>query len=247
MPHIIRRIIAASPAILLCLSACLPYTVGSTAHTVPAHQTTHSTSWYYVPNAIRMPGDSIPGPLAGSNYEFRHGLDSRTDIGVLVMPASGVAIDVKRRLDDDLSGTRTAYAYSLGAGIVNAGAHLMMEGTFIASGREDGLVAPYGGVRMIHVLPISPGAVSDKPTIGVFGGLQVGDADFTIRPELGVFYDHPALGLRHGDLIFVPAFTLQRGRRREALVNEAAPRRTVSPGAPADPRRTPIPIYPPKP
>jgi hypothetical protein len=246
MPRIVRRIIAASPIVAFALNACLPYTVGSTARTAPAHETIPSTSSYYVPNAIRMPGDTIPAPLAGSNLEFRHGLDSRTDIGLLLMPASGVAIDVKRRLGNDLSATRNAYAYSLGGGIVNGGAHLMMMGTFIASGREDGLVAPYGGARVIHVLPISPGAVSDKPTVGVFGGLQVSDADFIIRPELGVFYDHPALGLRHGDLIFVPAFTIVRGRRREALVNDAAPRRTVSPGAPADPRRTPIPIHPPK-
>jgi hypothetical protein len=248
MPSLIRRIVAtASPFLLLGAHGCLPYTVGSTARTVPAHQTTNSTSWYYIPNAVRMPSDSIPGPLAGANFELRHGLDSRTDFGVLLMPASGVAIDYKRRLDGDASGTRTAYAYSVGAGIVNAGAHFMMQGTLIASGREDGLVAPYGGMRVIHVLPIAPGAVSDRPTIGMFGGVQLGDADFTIRPELGVFYDHSALGLRRGDVIFVPAVTLRRGRRREFRVNDAAPRPTASPAGAADPRRTPIPIYAPRP
>jgi hypothetical protein len=213
MRSLIRRIVTASPALLLALHACLPYTVGSTARTVPAHETTRSTSWYYIPNAVRMPGDSIAGALAGSNLEYRHGLDARSDFGLRLMPG-GVGVDYKRRLDDDVTGTRPAYAYSAGGGIVNGGEHLMMQATLVASGREDAAVVPYGGLRAIHVLPITQGAVSDKPTIGVFGGVQVGDDQFTIRPELGVFYDHSALGLRRGDLILVPAITLKRGPRR---------------------------------
>ena len=127
----------------------------------------------------------------------------------------GVAVDYKRRLDDDLTGTRTAFAYSLGGGIVNGGEHMMLQATLIASGREDASLIPYGGLRAIHVLPITQGAVSDRPTIGMFGGLELGDAQFTIRPELGVFYDHSALGLRRGDVIFVPAVTLKRGNRHD--------------------------------
>ena len=214
MHSLARRIAAASPLILIALHGCLPYTVGSTARTVPAHETTRSTMWYYIPNAIKQPGDSIAVPLAGSNLEYRHGLDARADFGLRVMPG-GVAVDYKRRLDDDLTGTRTAVAFSLGGGIVNSGEHLMLQATLIASGREDASLTPYGGLRAIHVLPISQGAVSDRPTIGLFGGLELGDEQFTIRPELGVFYDHSALGLRRGDVIFVPAVTLKRGRRRD--------------------------------
>jgi hypothetical protein len=221
--------------------------MGSTARTVPAHQTTRSTQWYYIPNAVRIPGDSIAGPLAGSNLEFRHGLDSRTDVGILIMPASGVALDYKRRIDNDQTGTRTAVSYSVGGGVVNGGEHVMMQASLVASGREDVPLVPYGGLRAIHVLPISAGAVSDRPTLGAFGGLQLGDADFTIRPELGVFYDHSALGLRRGDVIFVPAITLQLGRRRNAIGNEATRRPApVSPALPADPRRTPTPIFVPR-
>ena len=236
MRSLIRRIAAASPAILLGLNACLPYTVGSTARTVPAHETTRSTSWYYIPNAIKIPGDSIAGPLAGSNFEYRRGLDARSDLGLRLMPG-GVAVDFKRRIDDDVTGTRTAFAYIAGAGIVNGGEHFMMQATLVASGREDAAVVPYGGLRAIHVLPISQGAVTDKPTIGVFGGVQLGDSEFTIRPELGVFYDRSALGLRRGDLILVPAITLKRGPRRDRFVNGDRRPQPVSPALPSDPRR----------
>lgn len=213
MRSLIRRIAIASPVVLLSFNACIPYTVGSTARTVPVHETTRSTSWYYIPNAIKVPGDSISGPLAGSNLEYRHGVDPRSDFGLRLMPG-GAAVDFKRRLDSDMTGTRTAFAYIAGGGIVNGGEHFMLQGTFVVSGREDVPVVPYGGIRAIHVMPIAQGAVSDKPTIGVFGGVQLGDTHFTIRPELGVFYDHSALGLRQGDLIIVPAITLKRGPRR---------------------------------
>ena len=207
-----RRFLSASPLVLLAVSACLPYTVGSTARTVAPHRTTSTTSWYYIPSAVKMPGDSIAAPLGGSNLEYRHGLDDRSDVGFRLLPA-GIAADYKRRLDNDVTGTRTAFSYSVGAGIVNAGEHFMMQGTLIASGREDAATVPYGGLRAIQVLPITEGAVHDRPTVGVFGGVQLGDAHFTIRPELGVFYDRSALGLRRGDLIVVPAVTLKRGRR----------------------------------
>jgi hypothetical protein len=244
-----RRLLIATPVVLLAVNACLPYTVGSTARTVTPHQTTSSTSWYYIPNAVKMPDDSIATPLAGSNLEFRHGLSDRSDVGLRLLPG-GVSMDYKRRLDGDVAGARTAFAYMVGGGIVNGGEHLMLQGTLIASGREDGTVAPYGGLRAIHVLPITEGAVHDKPTIGVFGGLQLGDEHFTIRPELGVFYDRSALGLRRGDLIFVPAVTLRRGRRERAQRTETRGPETRGPETRGpetrDPRRTPVPIFAPR-
>ena len=222
MRTLIRRVIAASPVVFAAFTACLPYTVGSTAQTVPALQTTRSTSWYFIPNAIKVPGDSVAGPLAGSNLEYRRGLDARSDFGLRLLPG-GVTADYKRRLNSDLPGSGTAFAYSAGGGIVNAGQHVMLQATLIASGHEDASFVPYGGLRAMHVMPISQGAVTDKPTLGVFGGVQIGDAEFAIRPELGVFYDHSALGLRSGDLIFVPAITLRRAPRRNRV--EAVPRR----------------------
>ena len=61
----------------------------------------------------------------------------------------------------------------------------------------------------MHVLPISSGAVSDTPTVGVFGGmrLRIGTS-FSLSPELGVYHDQSALGLRDSDVILVPSITL---------------------------------------
>src|SRR6476619_2486313 len=75
MASLIRRIATVSPFVVLGLNACLPYTVGSTARTVPAHETTRMTSWYYIPSALKRPADTIAVPLAGSDLEFRHGID----------------------------------------------------------------------------------------------------------------------------------------------------------------------------
>lgn len=246
MPSLFRRIAAVSPFVILGLNACLPYTVGSTARTVPAHETTRMTSWYYIPSALKKPGDTIAVPLAGSDLEFRHGLDARSDIGFRLLPG-GVSADYKRRFDNDDTGIGTALAWSVGGGIVNGGEHMMMQTTLIASGREDVRIAPYGGLRAMHVLPISEGAVSDRPTLGGFVGAQIGDRDFIIRPELGVYYDHSALSVRSRDVIFVPAITLKRGSRHQEQIRERSrPQPMASPSGPSDPRRTPVPIFVPR-
>lgn len=248
MSSLIRRIGAVSPFVVLGLNACLPYTVGSTARTVAAHETTRMTSWYYIPSALKHPGDTIAVPLTGTDFELRRGLDARSDIGLRTL-LGGVAVDYKRRFDNNDERTGTAYAWSLGGGIVNGGEHMMMQATLIASGREDGTLAPYGGLRAIHVLPISEGAVSDRPTLGGFVGAQMGDRDFIIRPELGVYYDHSALGVRSRDVIFVPAITLKRGSRREAPLRDrdrSRPQPMASPSRPSDPRRTPVSIFVPR-
>jgi len=248
MASLIRRIATVSPFVVLGLNACLPYTVGSTARTVPAHETTRMTSWYYIPSALKRPGDTIAVPLAGFDLEFRHGIDARSDLGLRFLPG-GVSADYKHRFDNDETSTGTAYAWSVGGGIVNGGEHMMMQATLVASGREDVTVAPYGGLRAIHVLPISEGAVTDRQTLGGFIGAQIADGDFIMRPELGIYYDHSALGVRSRDVIFVPAITLKRSSRGERPLREPSlnrPRPMVSPSRPSDPRRTPAPIFAPR-
>ena len=121
----------------------------------------------------------------------------------------------KHRLGSDTSHAGSARAFEFGGGVINWGEHALIQATLMASGREDGPMNPYYGVRAMQAIPITSGAVSDQPTIGVFGGLQIGNRWFSVRPELGIFYDHSALGLRQNDLLIVPAFTLMRGRRRD--------------------------------
>ena len=72
-------------------------------------------------------------------------------------------------------------------------------------------MTPYGGLRAMQVVPITRGAVSDSPTLGLFGGLRLGDDDFVLSPEIGVYYDRSALHVRNASVIVVPALTLERG------------------------------------
>ena len=55
--------------------------------------------------------------------------------------------------------------------------------------------------------------------------MQIGSRWFSVRPELGVFYDHAALGLRKNDVIFVPAITLMSERGRDYAQSGTEPSR----------------------
>jgi hypothetical protein len=70
-----RHIAHAASLVLLPLTACLPYTVGTSAQTVPANESTRSVSTYFAPNAVKL-DDSVAAPMAGIDFEWRHGLDT---------------------------------------------------------------------------------------------------------------------------------------------------------------------------
>src|SRR5215204_2668240 len=167
MSAFLRRAPLAASLVLLPLTACLPYTVGTSAQTVPANESTHSASYYFVPNAFKNPNDSIGAPMGGVDYEWRHGLDARSDVGFRLLPG-GVTAAYKHRFGVDTSHAGSARAFAVGGGIVNAGEHAIIEATLMASGREDGSFNPYYGVRAMQVIPISSTAVSDRPTLGAF-------------------------------------------------------------------------------
>ena len=65
-----------------------------------------------------------------------------------------------------------------------------------------------GGLRAMQVIPIDRGAVHDSPTLGGFLGARIGTLTAGISPELGIFYDHSALHLHKGNVLFVPAITV---------------------------------------
>ena len=212
MRPVIRLVALAVALLLIASTGCLPYTVGSTAETVPVGTTTATSSYYFIPNGFKRPEDTVAAPLTGVDREWRHGLDARSDFGLRLTSGLGAVMNYKHRVRD-YGDNGPAVAYMVGGGIVNAGLHAHLEGTLIASGNERGSVVPFGGVRAMQVFPISAGAVHDLPTLGAFGGVQVGDGPFAVRPELGVYYDQSALHVRSGNFIVVPAITLQRRRR----------------------------------
>lgn len=214
-----RCAILRSSALLLAVlsgaSACIPYTVGSTAHTVAPGETTTHTSFYTIPDGIRRPGDSVGVAIAGADIEWRHGLSARSDVGVRLLPG-GVSGNYKRRFMDAPPGGMSA-AWMVGGGLVNWAEHLHLEATLIASGHEGASLVPFGGLRAMQVVPLSTTAVHDDPSLGIFAGVQLQVGEYLMRPELGIYHDPSALDLRRRKVIFVPAVTLQRtgyGRRR---------------------------------
>ncbi len=196
-------------------TACIPYTVGTTAQVTPLNSTEKTSSWYFIPNGITSADDSIRSPLAGTSTEWRHGVDMFSDVGVRVLPA-GVEATYKRKLGTDSGHVNAASAVIGGIGIVNWGEHFLMDVMWVTSGKQGGAFTPYGGIKVMQTIPISPDAVKDNPTIGGFLGAEIGDSYFALRPELGVFYDHSALGIRKSNIIIVPALTLRRAAVREA-------------------------------
>lgn len=233
--RILRRF--AALAVLLSAGACIPYATGTTALTTPRGQMVPSSALYFIPGGLeRLTVDSVGGSYFGIDSEVRVGLDERSDLGIRVPGWVGVIVNYKHRLDARPDEAGSALAYMVGGGIVNGGEHALVEASLLASAAPAGsgaTVTPYGGVKAMHVIPMIPEAVSDDPTVGVFAGLRIGTSAFAISPELALFYDRSALGLRDRDWIIVPSFTFHGDELVRRLF-----------GTP-DTRRPPV--YPPRP
>ena len=194
------------------ITGCLPYTVGSTAHTVPQGQSTRSAIVYYIPDAISLSGDSIASPMRGTDLEMRYGLDDQSDIGFRVPAYSGAVFTYKRRVAGTSQPESGAMSVMAGGGFVNWGEHAETEVTLMASGPGGGIVTPYGGLRIMQVFPLSRSAVRDTPTAGGYVGMRLRFADIDVSPELGVYHDRSALGVRSTSYIVVPGVSITRHR-----------------------------------
>lgn len=203
-------LLAAATLATLLTAGCIPYAVGSTARTVPAGEQTRSTTAFVIPYGFEAKGDSIGATIPGLDLESRSGIDGRSDWGLRFPSFSGVVVNYKRRLGEvpaAAADTTTAVSLMTGGGLVNWGQHAHLELTLIASGREDRHAVPYGGLRVMQVIPLNSSAPSDQPTAGGFLGWRIGSRTLGIAPELGVYYDHSALHIRRSDVIFVPSIT----------------------------------------
>lgn len=188
---------------------CLPYTVGSTAQTVPEGETTRTGIVYYIPDAVDLKHDSVAGPMRGTDLEVRYGLSDKSDIGFRIPSYSGAVFTYKRRLAGTADPDSGAVAFMAGGGFVNFGEHAETELTLLASARQSsGVITPYGGLRVMQVFPMSRSAVHDTPTAGGFLGMRMSFGDVDVSPELGVYYDHSALGIRSANYIIVPGVSL---------------------------------------
>ena len=189
-------------------TGCLPYTVGSTAQTIPAGESRRAAIVYYIPDAIDLSGDSVAVPIRGSDLELRYGLDDKSDIGLRIPAYSGAVITYKRRLAGTSAPESPAVSFITGGGFVNWGEHAELEATLIASGRGDGILTPYGGVRAMQVIPISRTGLHDSPTAGGFLGVRLRMGHIDVSPEVAVYYDRSVLGIRRANYIVVPGLTL---------------------------------------
>jgi hypothetical protein len=204
-----------SVLMLAATTACIPYTVGSTAQTVPPEQKVVTMSGYFIPGGLDPYRDSSSTPWFGLDPEMRLGISEGIDVGVRLPSFSGIVVNVKRRLGG-LDDSSAAIAIMPGIGIVNLGLHAAGELTLIASSRPRNATF-YGGLHVVQVIPISRGAVTDSPTAGGFFGVRLGHEEFGVSPEIGVFYDKSALGLRTRNVIVVPSVTLHGERLISAL------------------------------
>jgi hypothetical protein len=210
-------------AALLLSGACIPYSTGTTAATLAPGQAEPATAIYFVPGGIEsLTADSSGGSLIGVDVEARLGLDDRSDLGIRMPGAVGVVLDYKRRVTGLEDRTGAGLALLAGAGVVNGGEHAIAMGGFVASGRTDS-ATPYGGFKFMQVFPLTEEAVRDDPTVGFFAGLRIGTEGLGVSPEVAVFYDRSALGLRNNDVIVVPSFTVHGSALLDALLGRRPP------------------------
>jgi hypothetical protein len=194
----------------LLLTGCIAYAVGTTARPVPKGEFHPNLSVYFVPNGIEDTsedsGTNDSLAYASADFEGRWGLSDKSDLGLHV-PPGGVIVNYKRVLNRVNDPERSAVAVMGGAGIVNWGNHAYFEVGLVTSGREDEHV-PYGGIRVMQVLPLNSTAVSDTPTAGIFGGIRYRvNASFSVSPELGVYYDESALEIRKRNFVVIPSIS----------------------------------------
>jgi hypothetical protein len=208
------RYLTTTAITLALMTGCLPYTVGSTAHTVPQGQTTRSAIVYYIPDAIGLSGDSIASPMRGTDLEIRYGLDDKSDLGFRVPAYSGAVFTYKRRLAGTSAPESPAMSVMAGGGFVNWGEHAETELTLMASGPGGGIATPYGGLRVMQVLPLARSAVHDTPTAGGYVGMRLRFGSVDVSPELGVYHDKSALGVRSTSYIVVPGVSITPRVRR---------------------------------
>lgn len=210
----ITRVTIASLGLAAGLTGCIPYTVGSTARPTPRGERSSTMSTWVMPSI----GDTTFGQSSSHlmiDYEMRWGIDDRSDAGFRAT-GGGVILNYKRLL----SGPSSIYDVAImpGAGLVNLGNHAYFETTLLASKRARAAttpaaktgpsVLPYFGLRVMQVAPMNSDAVHDRPTAGGFLGVRFGTTDFGVSPEIGVFYDHSALGVRKNDVVIVPAISV---------------------------------------
>lgn len=197
------------------VDACIPYAVGSTARPAPLNETRIATSVFAVPAKYVMEPDTRTAMRPGMDIEARRGISPQADVGIRVPSLDGFIINYKRRLDGPSYKTGPGIAVQVGGGLVHELTYGEVEGTIIASGGEEGLFTPYGGLRGVYTVPMGQSAERDDPVYGGFLGMRLGSPMLGISTEVGVFresdtYRLTTTGVANDDKpwLVVPSITL---------------------------------------
>lgn len=202
--------------LVLAVSGCVPYAVGTTPRTV-AEREVEPSATVQITSARRAidRGDTAARPAFAVSNEARLGLDDASDVGVR-LTGFGLSATYKRRLSGERTGD-AGVAVLVGGGVSGL-SHLHWEATVVASGVVPSTerMVPYYGVRAQGLVPFSEDAERSSPAVGAFLGARVGWPDLALAPELGVLYS-PSPVRSDSPWIVVPSVTVRGERLVKAL------------------------------
>lgn len=207
LPGAVRTRVAAVLA-LLAAGGCLPYSVNSTAQTVPEGEIVTSLIGGFVLGDSSSPAQESGtwrSNLPIADLEMRLGLSPQSDLGIRVPSGSGLVLNYKRRHWGSPDPDAPAVATVIGGGVVNFASHAYVEASLLVSGARRSSMIPYAALKGFHVLPLSSAALRDHPSVGAALGLRIGTWDRAFVPELAVYYDESVTGLRAGRWVVVPS------------------------------------------
>jgi len=215
----VTRCIPAGFIVFVCalLTGCISYTVGQGAETAPIGERIFSSSASVVPGTL---DDSTPTRRPAVDTDVRYGINARTDIGLRIATWSGFMVTVKQQLtradSSAMPENRARTSIMFGGGVLNMGEHAGLEATLISSGKWSKSGQLYGAIRAVQVFPITGTARSDDPVIGASVGYLFGSREYSIGPELGLYYDRSVLGLNTSRILVIPSVVV-RGTSRGGL------------------------------
>ncbi|MEQ1693600.1 MAG: hypothetical protein ABMA00_20090 [Gemmatimonas sp.] len=191
-------------------TGCLPYTMGSTAATVPSgtQRTTFSLAASFGDRSADGP---VETPIGVVDAETRIGLSDRSDAGLRISGISGAVVSYKRRLSGSAQGA--ALSAQVEGGVVKGGALAMGGISVVASSADANRNALFGGVRYLPVARLARDVDRESATIGAFLGLQMRRASFVLLPELSVVRGYDDVIAHRATWFIIPSISLTRPSR----------------------------------
>ena len=191
-------------------AGCLPYTMGSTAATVPRgeQRTTVSVAASF---GDRSPDEPPETPITIVDAETRVGISEWSDVGLRITGINGAVVSYKHRLHGSTRGA--ALSAQVEGGVVKAGSMAMGGLSVLASSADAKRTAIFGGVRYLPVTRLTRDADREISTMGGFLGVQLRWASFVLLPELSVIRGYDDIIAHRATWFVIPSLSLTRSPR----------------------------------